>query len=324
MPKQKFFLIVNREAGKDKATIPTKVERVLPILFKLLGDRITSDNWLLTRRPGDATKIAQMAARAGYKQILVLSGDGTIQEVAKGLLSFAGKKVSIGIIPGGRGNDFARALGIPANNIERAVEIFFAGKTLEVDVGKVLLGVREEYFLNALGLGIDAQGAANAQKMGNIKSDLAYALGILEELFLFPCSELSLATPFWQYNKKALGAIVANGRSEGKMFKIAPSALLNDGLLNICVIGFIPRMLFPIRFLYAIGAVGGVLEKWHRILPQIYSQKTEKLAIRVPPGWSCHLDGNIIDLTDINRLEVEILPRALRVIAGDCPEISGQ
>lgn len=323
MRKEEYYLIVNRLAGKGR------VEKIIRFLLKEFDSRKIPYEWWLTRRPYDAIELAQEGVRTGFKKIVVVGGDGTVNEAVEGFLSSGkNKEISLGIIPGGTGNDFARALGIPSDP-QKALEILLAGKTLKVDVGRVLLNEKtEKYFVNALGLGLDAQAAKNAQAMENIKADLAYSLATVKELFVFPCSKFSLKMPHWQYadkkDKKSLGIIVANGRSEGKVFKVAPSALLNDGFFNVCILGSIPRFLFPLRFIYALGALGGLLEKLHRFLPWIYFQKTEKLVVTVPPGWLCHLDGNVIELAGIEKLEIEILPQTLSVITGNCPEQHSQ
>lgn len=314
--QRKVFFIVNLGAGRGR------VERIIQSLLKTVEELHIPYEWVLTRRPGDGVELARRAVYDGFKKIVAVGGDGTVNEVAQGLLrtrrNLIRGEVSMGIVRGGTGDDFARALGIPSD-IKPAIELISAGNTVDIDVGKISFGEQSQYqyFLNVLGLGIDAQAAAIAQSIDNINPDLAYAYGILNQLFVFRTAELSLEMPEWSYpNRKTLGVIIANGRSEGKTFKVAPSALLNDGLLNVCVLGSIPRWLGPIRFLYALGALGGLLERWHSFLPWVYYQKTQKLTVTVPSGWICHLDGNVIDLNGISKLEVEILPQALRVITG--------
>lgn len=310
--KGEMFFVVNPLAGKGRT------EKLIRPLLQILEKEKIAYDWALTRTPGDGTKLAKIALLSGYKKIIAVGGDGTVQEVAQGIFY---SRASLGIIPGGVGNDFARALGIPFGDILKALQIILTGRTLDIDLGQVRFGKERRYFVNVLGLGIDAKAAVLAQSNREIPADLSYAFGILRELFRFKGEKVSLEIGDWKYQTKALGIIVANGRAEGKLFKVSPSARFNDNLFNISLIGSIPRFLVPIRFLYASLAIFGLLEKYQSLLPKIYYQKASKIKITIPSGWIFHLDGNIVEPSGVSEVEIEILPKALKVIAGFCPEI---
>src|SRR5690606_37502049 len=114
-------------------------------------------DWQGTKYPAHATEIAAAAAEQGYDTVVALGGDGTVHEVANGLLRVpAERRPRLGVVPIGSGNDFAYAAGIQSNPFE-AVKRLYAGQERRVDAGLIRDGSgRSEYFVNTAGIGFDA------------------------------------------------------------------------------------------------------------------------------------------------------------------------
>jgi diacylglycerol kinase (ATP) len=107
-----------------------------------------------TEAPGHGEILAREAAQRGVEAVLAVGGDGTIHEVANGLLSVKGDLPAMGVIPLGTGNDFYRMVGAP-KGIESALDTLAGGYAHPFDVGRVRFGESERYFVNLLGIGID-------------------------------------------------------------------------------------------------------------------------------------------------------------------------
>src|SRR5262245_38107145 len=135
----KSKLIVNPRAGADTAL------NQLAMMNQWLRERVGRLDIVITIAEGDATEAGRQAVTAGYDHLFVAGGDGTINEVLNGVAAVAGglDAVTFGVIPLGTGNDFATALGIPAD-VEAAIPMLLDGEALSVDLGRL----NDQYFVN--------------------------------------------------------------------------------------------------------------------------------------------------------------------------------
>ncbi|HXG83111.1 MAG TPA: diacylglycerol kinase family protein [Pyrinomonadaceae bacterium] len=202
-----------------------------------------------TRRGGHAIEIAEIAARNGRRLIIACGGDGTINEVANGILE-SGKDAELGILPSGTGGDFRRTLNIPHSTRETA-EYLRGGLTKTIDVGKVTFVNHagentSRYFLNVSSFGLSA--AINERV--KIKDSLKWLPGdVLRGKAKFALSTLQevLESEFTTVKVSIDGAdekmlnttnfCVANARYFGGGMKIAPGAKLDDGFFDVVNIG---------------------------------------------------------------------------------------
>ena len=202
-----------------------------------------------TKKPGDGIELAKRGVEAGRKFIIACGGDGTINEVANGILQM-GEDVELGILPSGTGGDFRRTLNLPTTAREVAKSLR-EGVTKTIDVGKVtFLNHADEqvsrYFLNVSSFGLSAS-INERVKSQNLfkwlpgktlggKSNFAFSTlqEILDTEFVTVCVKID------NQEEKTLNTInfcVANARFFGGGMKIAPNAKINDGFLDVINIG---------------------------------------------------------------------------------------
>ncbi len=288
----KTFVICNPGAGSvdDEAGLRAKLQHLPAAEVHFTG------------KEGDATRLARAAVERGCEQVLAAGGDGTLNEVVNGLAEHAGE-VSLGLLPLGTGNDFARTLGLPAT-VDECLAVIAAGHTRPVD----LVRVRSDavrYFINVSAGGFS--GAVNEIMTPEIKQTwgpLAYlrcAAEALPDLRAYR-TEVSLdgGTPeiFDLYN-----VVVANGRFVAGGTEIAPEAKIDDGLLDVVLIP--ENQATAIALVIAAIGLGTHLESENVIF-----RRAARVAIHSQPGMWFNVDGELVG----NEPAVfEIMPRALRV-----------
>ena len=181
-----------------------------------------------TRYAGQATKLAKEAVRDGIEYVVAVGGDGTMNEVARGLVH---SDSVLGLIPGGSGNGFARSLGIPLNH-NKALDVLLAGKHKCIDAGMV----NEHYFFGVCGLGFDAEIGAHFQSFG-MRGPLPYFYIGVREYFKYRPETVRLISDNKERQKEIFLITVANTQQYGNGAYIAPQADMQDGLLDVCIVG---------------------------------------------------------------------------------------
>ena len=180
-----------------------------------------------TTGPGDATGLAATAAGADADIVVAVGGDGTIHEVALGLV---GTGTPLGVLPSGSGNDFARGIGCPT--VAEGLEAITAGRTAEVDVAQV----DGDRFINSLGLFAAGLISGRAATYWRWLGGLRYTLATLVTLVDYPGQHV-----VWEFGDgtgregRILMAEICNGPTTGGGFRLAPGALLDDGWLDTFV-----------------------------------------------------------------------------------------
>ena len=209
-------------------------------------------NCAFTERRGDASAIALREAQAGRRFIIACGGDGTISEVANGLLQSGVADTELGILPSGTGGDFRRTLGVPTR-AAAAAAILRRGRTRRIDAGRVHFinhGGEEEtrYFVNVASFGMGSEVVRRvkeespswlpANSSRRLGGRFAFALAALQTTLTFEKPSVRL-----QLDDRAETSLVvtnlciANARYFGGGMKIAPGALLDDGLFDAVAIG---------------------------------------------------------------------------------------
>lgn len=206
-------------------------------------------NVAFTKGPGDGIEIAQRAAESGRTFIIACGGDGTINEVANGILR-SGKNVELGVFPSGTGGDFRRTIGMP-HEIREAARALRTGETKQIDVGKVTFvnhddETAERYFLNVTSFGLAAsiiervKGSTSLSwlPLNSVRGRASFALSTLQEVIAI--GAIAVRVKIDDKEERTLQTVnfcVANARFFGGGMKIAPDAKLNDGFLDVINIG---------------------------------------------------------------------------------------
>jgi diacylglycerol kinase (ATP) len=271
-----------------------------------------------TRRAGDGIRLAEEGAKQGRKFIIACGGDGTINEIANGILR-SGSDVELGVLPSGTGGDFRRTLGIPSTASE-AARFLKNGETKTIDVGKVIFlntenGEVSRYFVgvSSFGLSVSIIERVKKQKtldwipLDTLRGKAGFALSTLQEVL-----DLNYTTVRVRLDEKeeyllnTINFCVANARYFGGGMKIAPDAQLNDGFFDVVNIGDIKTAKI---LLNAYKLYGGS----HLSLDEVKHTRAKRVEVRPSqPDQEIHFetDGELPGKLPVT---YEIVPQALKV-----------
>jgi diacylglycerol kinase (ATP) len=292
----KPYIIVNPVAGSV-----TNLEKLLAQL-----ERLGPATVRVTRAGGDAEKFARHAARKRCDYIVAAGGDGTVNEVVNGVARRA-KNISLGILPLGTGNDFARAIGLPAA-VEDNIDILLSRKTKSIDLVRVKSDATR-YFVNVSAGGFS--GLVDEKLTPKIKrtwGPLAYLRGAAAALPKLHAYETRVT--FDDKERLAINlynVVVGNGRFIAGGLPIAPEADPSDGWLDVILV---PKR--PVREM-ALVAAEIVLGK-HLSSNAIIFRRAKKIAVRSRPGMWFNVDGELVGNAPA---AFQIIPRALNFVVGD-------
>src|SRR5436305_5988405 len=274
----------------------------------LLHSRLASEpqaEYVETSRQGEAQERAMNAAKEG-RPIIIVGGDGSVHEVVNGILR-AGRRVPLGIVAAGSGNDYAwHTLKLPKDPAA-AIERAFTGQLVDSDAGIV----NGRYFVNSFSVGLDADIAVAASWMKKIPfmsgSRIYYGTTIKQLLFGYHrCPWLTItldgaADPVEAVAKRYVLMAVTNGPTYGAGFRINPTADYKDGLLDICTISYTP---LP----RALKLLPVVQKGEHAELPEVTFFHARSIRIESQRSVNIQMDGETMHATSY---DAKILPAAL-------------
>lgn len=290
---RRICLIVNPSAGGGRAA------RALPGVERALDRLGLIARTVATRDLDHARELAAQAAQAG-ETVVTLSGDGLIGAVAGALR--AHPDAVLGVLPGGRGNDFVRVLGISPDPVQ-ACEVIAHGVEHALDLGEA--DGRPFIGIASVGFDSDANRIANAApaRLGN----LVYAYGALRALRHWrPASfEVELDPPGPTRRFSGYSVAAANSRAYGGGMYLAPDARLDDGLLDVVVIERVGRLRFLAGLLPRIFRGTHVRLSWVRVL------RAAEVRITADRPFTMFADGDPIAALPVR---VRAIPAAVRVL----------
>jgi YegS/Rv2252/BmrU family lipid kinase len=269
-------LIVNPSAGGGKAgRVAAQVEQALRG-HGLLVRRVD------TRDLAHARTLAKQGADAG-ETVVTLSGDGMIGVVADVLRHIPG--AVLGVLPGGRGNDLARVLGIPKDPLA-ACAVIAHGVPRAMDVGQI----EGQTFVGIASVGFDSDANRIANEAPAWLGGLVYVYGALRALaFWRPARfEIELDPPGERRSFTAYTVGAANSKTYGGGMRAAPGAMLDDGLLEVCVLENVGKL----RFLTTI--LPRVFKGTHVQLPSVHVFKAAEVEISADRPFTMYADGDPI------------------------------
>lgn len=286
-----FVIIMNPMAGGGRS------KAICQGVCDLLRQRAIPYHVEITESEEHATDIARQFALSGCAAIVAVGGDGTLCEIAAGLVECA---VPLYFVPCGTGNDFVRVFNLPADPIE-ALAAQLDGEEIHLDMATV----NGRGFINVAGSGFDVDVLREVTRFKQVGSGLVpYLLGLISALKTFHSFKAELTLDTGEMLKEEFTIVsIANGRFFGGGMKVAPLAEVNDGLLDVMIIRGLPK--FAVPFLLPLFITG-----LHAKIPSICRVRRCKRIKLLCPGMTFNMDG---ELHQMDEADVQILPGHLTI-----------
>ncbi|MCI5058753.1 MAG: diacylglycerol kinase family lipid kinase [Flavobacteriales bacterium] len=289
MTKRKILIIINPISGTGKHQ-----SVVVAAQEMLKGDEFEYE-LAFTKARNHATELSAEAAKAGVDIVAAVGGDGTMHEVAKGLV---GTTTAMAILPRGSGNGLARNMGIPMK-LKNAIEVLKNAKTMKIDT--VL--INEDRFFGVAGIGFDALIAWKFAEFGK-RGLQSYIKISLSEWAKYKPVEVELEIDGKKYFKTAFLMSFANSSQFGNNAVISPNASIVDGLIDVCVMKEFPSHQAP-----------GIATRMftNSIDKSRYLEVIQGKDIKVKQEFDfCHLDGEPVKLG--NEMHIRVDPKSLNIV----------
>jgi YegS/Rv2252/BmrU family lipid kinase len=286
MPELHAKVIVNPVAGAYST------RRKWPHISKLLKHVGLSFDYEYTEGVGHAIELARVAASNGYRYVVAVGGDGTVNEVANGILCSTGSSnTSLGVVSTGTGSDFTRSVGIP-RNYAVACSFLTSSRRLLIDVGVVEYKSKgqslQRFFINAAGVGFDAAVVEATERLPKyFGGTIPYLFGLLRSLFGYKNKSVVLHLGTKVENKRILSVVMANGCYFGGGMYMAPQAELNDSLLDVVIVGDIGK-------LELLKALPMVYKGTHINHPRVRMEKATHVTVESSERILVHADGELL------------------------------
>ncbi len=225
MKMKRARIIYNPTSGREL------FKRHLPEVLEKLEKAGYETSCHATTGAGDATNAARIAVERKYDLVIAAGGDGTINEVVNGLAEQE-YRPTLGIIPVGTTNDFARAIGVP-RNIDGACDVIVEGNSVPIDIGRI----NDKYFVNIAGGGRLTELTYEVpSKLKTMLGQLAYYLKGMEMLPSIRPTEVSIEYDGKLFEGEIMLFLVSLTNSVGGFEKLAPDSSLNDGLFDLLIL----------------------------------------------------------------------------------------
>lgn len=277
-----ILFIVNPIAGKNKST------DVSSLIRKKMKEVNVKYKIEVTKSHRHAVSITKAGLKEGYEVMVAVGGDGTINEVAEGILST--RSGVLGIIPMGTGNDLAKSLGLSMNPND-AIDTILNEKIQKIDIGRV----DNKTFLNVGSIGFDTEVAKNSEKIKRIfKGRLSYMFGVLATLFTYKSKTISIELDNDSFEQEILLVAVGNGKYYGGGMKICPTAELKDNYFDICVIKKISKL--KLLFIFPSVFKGEHL----KFSKYVKMYKSSMVKIETNDNLYLNIDGEVYDFKGSN------------------------
>ncbi len=299
MSEHRFHLIVNPRSGNGRA------HRLLPGMLQLLADAGVAVRHTLTEGRMHAAELAARCVEDGQVPTAV-GGDGTIHEVING---HDGSNVPAAVIPIGRGNDFARLMGLRSHR--QGIEAMLAGRTRRLDVLRVHCrdadgGEAERICVNTLGIGFDAEVALGASRRTAGSGVLLYLVQVVHALRHYRATRCTWTADGRSTESSLFLAAIGNGTTGGGGFVLNPRAQPDDGLADLCL-----AIDMPLRRILRV--LPATLRGGHLRFPEVSYHQSPAFHLTLDDPRAVHLDGEIVT-ENATEVRVEVLPRHIDII----------
>lgn len=295
---RKILFIINPVAGHGRG------KNLIREITSYMEHHDISYDIKISNRLGNITEITKHACAQNFTDIVVAGGDGSVVEALNGMdLS---QKIRLGIIPAGTGNDYARVLNL-TKEINMALDTIIQGRSKLVDIGLVN-GIK---FINVCCCGIDGEIIMDTDRIKkHVRGSTAYIMSTIKNLASYKAKKVIIEIDGVQMKKEIILAAVGKGQYIGGGMQITPTAVLDDGQFEICIVNKLSKIkllaLFP-----------SIFKGEHiHIKPTVEIYKGSAVKIRsIEDRVLVEADGNIIGTTpcdiSINNQKIEMIYREI-------------
>ena len=292
----RIVVVANPTAGRGKSgRLIGKVDRILTEIGVEHEVRVSNS-------AEDLGRLAHEAGEQGANVVAVLGGDGSVGLAANGLL---GTNAALAVLPAGTGDDFATAIG--AKRLEAATRLLADPTIRPIDVVRVTTGAESRYFVNVAGAGFDSEVNETANGMNTtLGATGTYVAAILRTLPRFVPAAFHLQLDDRALEVHAMLVVVGNSTTYGGGMKVTPTALLNDGQLDICIVGAMRTGAF-------LRAFPRVFRGTHVSHPKVTMLRSTTIKLEADRRVNVYADGERVGPLPA---VFEVLPGALPVVVG--------
>ncbi len=260
--------------------------------------------------PGHATALGRAGREAGFQRLVCVGGDGTVHEVVNGAYSGDARSPmpEIGLIPSGTGADLARSVGI-SFNLETACARLGDARRATTDLGMVCYsggeGPRSRYFVNAAGLGYDAEVVRRRNGFSRyVRGTVPYLVSLATTLLTYQNKDVTISLDGVQEVRRVNAVVLAIGRYFGGGMMIAPHAVLDDGRFEVVTLGDVGR-------LELVCNVPGVYRGTHLRHPKVKVERAGLVRVSSDQEVLIQADGELLGPLPA---QFQIIPRALTIL----------
>lgn len=255
----------------------------------------------------DLERLARAAAEGGARIVAALGGDGTASLAANGIL---GTGAALAALPAGTGDDFAKAIGV--GKLDTAVELLANPRIVDLDVIEVTTGADRRSFVNIAGAGFDSEVNETANGMTvNLGATGTYIVALLKTLSRYSPAAFTIQVDDERMELDAMLVEVGSGRWTGGGMKVLPNAVMNDGLLDVCIVEALSKPAF-------LRAFPRVFLGSHTTHPKVRMRTGTRVQVEADRRVLVYADGELLgSLPAI----FEVRPAALPVVVG--PDAKG-
>ena len=292
-------LIINPRAGRGRG------RRYARRLRRYLQQSGLKFRATFSRARGDVEQQALDACNQGCRHVVVVGGDGTVHEAVNGILR-AGSQAAFGVVPLGTGNDFAKAVRLPMDwrqACDRVLERIRSGPR-RIDAARC----NDFFFANGIGVGLDARVTQASESLKWLPGSLSYVAALFKVMVEgIPRTRARISHNGNSLEQEISLISVCNGQYIGGVFFIAPSALNDDGLLQMVVAEGVNRR-------QVVRLAPKVMKGTHTDAPEATFIDGRRFIIEMDDPMPVEADGEVRS-AGLGRLDIEILPGALSVLA---------
>lgn len=286
-------VIINPIAGQDQA--------ILGVLNRIFHDAEVTWDVSITNKAGDARRFAREAAEAGVDVVAAYGGDGTVMEVASGLI---GTNVPLAIFPGGTANVLSLELGISSDLAEASALVCNEEYAIvPIDMGQ--LG-EDQYFILRVGAGLEADMVEGADReLKNRLGTLAYALSALQAIQAPTISHYHLTIDGEQIDSEGIACLICNSGNMGQVGIVLSSEVsVRDGLLDVFV-------LQQANLSSLLALTRDILTQTEPTSPAVQHWQGKEITLVAEPNQAVQADGEVLGQTPVS---AKVLPGVVRVI----------